>query len=141
TLDPEDLVIADDSGPLALAGTMGGARSEVTASTTSLVIEAAHFDSIVVARESRRHKLSSEASRRFERGVDPELGPIASAMALDLLGRHGGAVPSGMAEVDQRAPRAAVVLPAQHPSRVAGTVYADEVVVARLREVGCGVDG
>ena len=95
TLDPEDLVIADDSGPIALAGTMGGASSEVTASTTSLVIEAAHFDSVVVARESRRHKLSSEASRRFERGVDSELGPIASAMALDLLARYGERRPGG----------------------------------------------
>ena len=140
-LDPEDLVIADDTGPLALAGTMGGASSEVTASTSNLVIEAAHFDAVVVARESRRHKLSSEASRRFERGVDPELGPIASALALDLLGRYGGAVPQGMAEVDQREPLPSLTIPVLHPSRVAGAEYTDAVVVARLRDVGCTVDG
>ena len=140
-LDPEDLVIADDSGPLALAGTMGGASSEVTEGTKNLVIEAAHFDSIAVARESRRHKLSSEASRRFERGVDPELGPYASARAAYLLIQHGGGTAQGAAEVDHRKPLASITLPVQHPSRVAGTTYSDEVVVARLRDVGCTVDG
>ena len=74
-LDPEDLVIADDSGPIALAGVMGGASTEISESTTEIVLEAAHFDPIVVTRMARRHRLSSEASRRFERGVDPALAP------------------------------------------------------------------
>ena len=84
-LDPEDLVIADDSGPLALAGTMGGLKSEIGPATTSLALEAAHFDAVVVARMSRRHKLSSEASRRFERGVDRVIAPYASDRAASLL--------------------------------------------------------
>ena len=79
TLHPDDLVIADDSGPVALAGVMGGACTEISASTTEVALESAHFDATVVARTSRRHGLASEASRRFERGVDPELAPYARA--------------------------------------------------------------
>jgi phenylalanyl-tRNA synthetase beta chain len=140
-LDPDDLVIADDSGPVALAGTMGGATTEVTTATTNIVIEAAHFDSVVVSREARRHKLSTEASRRFERGVDPALGPYASARALALLIEHGGGTPQGKAEVDRRPSTPTISLPVQHPSGVAGMTYPDEVVIARLRDVGCVVDG
>ena len=73
TLDADDIVIAEPSGPLALAGTMGGLESEIDDDSHSVAIEAVHFSAHAVARMSRRHKLSSEASRRFERGVDPEL--------------------------------------------------------------------
>ena len=91
-LSSEDLLVADDVRPLALAGTMGGADSEVGASTTSLAIEAARFDPISIAKNARRHKLSTEASRRFERGVDPSLAEYASARAASLLIALGGAV-------------------------------------------------
>jgi phenylalanyl-tRNA synthetase beta chain len=87
----EDLLVADDVQALALAGTMGGANSEVGASTTSLAIEAARFDPISIAKNARRHKLSTEASRRFERGVDPSLAEYASARAASLLIAYGGA--------------------------------------------------
>jgi phenylalanyl-tRNA synthetase beta chain len=90
-LSAEDLLVADDVRALALAGTMGGANSEVGASTTSLAIEAARFDPISIAKNARRHKLSTEASRRFERGVDPSLAEYASARAASLLIVHGGA--------------------------------------------------
>ena len=73
TLSAEDIVIAEPRGPLALAGTMGGLESEIDDDSHSVAIEAVHFSAHAVARMSRRHKLSSEASRRFERGVDPEL--------------------------------------------------------------------
>jgi phenylalanyl-tRNA synthetase beta chain len=75
-LSIEDLVIADDKGALSVAGVMGGAQSEISDGTTRIVIEAAHFDSATIAKSSRRHKLSSEASRRFERGVDRMLAPL-----------------------------------------------------------------
>ncbi len=90
-LDKEDLVVADKSNPLALAGVMGGATSEVTDQTTSIALEAARFDPITIAKSSRRHKLSSEASRRLERGVDPSLAEISSARAIDLMIELGGA--------------------------------------------------
>jgi hypothetical protein len=75
---------------IGLAGVMGGADVEVNDQTTDVVIEAAHFDPISIARTSRRHKLSSEASRRFERGVDPKLGPVAARRCADLLVELGG---------------------------------------------------
>ena len=84
-LDEADLVIADDSGPIGLAGVMGGAATEVTSSTTAVVIEAAAFDALTLARTSRRHRLSSEASRRYERGVDPAAGYAAAHRAAALL--------------------------------------------------------
>ena len=90
-LNKDDLLIADAKKPLALAGTMGGLDSEVTAKTVSIALEAAHFNPVSVARNSRRHILSSEASRRFERGVDPLLAEVASARAAALLIEFGGA--------------------------------------------------
>ncbi len=86
-----DLVIADDKKVLALAGTMGGEKGEVSAKTTQISIEAAHFFPERIAKNARRHRLSSEASRRFERFVDPQLPRIASARAIELLISLAGA--------------------------------------------------
>ena len=69
---------------------MGGATTEVGASTTDVLVEAAHFDPSTVARSSRRHKLTTEASKRFERGVDPALPPAAAQLGVDLLVEYGG---------------------------------------------------
>ncbi|MFM7499782.1 MAG: phenylalanine--tRNA ligase subunit beta, partial [Actinomycetota bacterium] len=85
-----DLLIADENGALALAGTMGGLNSEVTNETRSITIEAAHFFPMDVAKNARAHKLSTEASRRFERGVDPQLPTLASARAIALLTEFAG---------------------------------------------------
>jgi phenylalanyl-tRNA synthetase beta chain len=84
-LDPDNLLIADSKSALALAGTMGGLTSEVSSLTTKIALEAAHFDPITIARNSRSHNLSSEASRRMERNTDPVLAEIASARATQLL--------------------------------------------------------
>jgi phenylalanyl-tRNA synthetase beta chain len=84
-LDPEVLVIADLERPVAVAGVMGGADSEVTGGTTRLLLEVAWFEPRRVRRGSRFLGLSTEASRRYERGVDPELGPAAAARFLALL--------------------------------------------------------
>src|SRR6185312_12445972 len=77
TLDADDLLITDDSGPIGLAGVMGGASTEIAGpgagGTVDVLLEAAHFLPAVIARAARRHKLPSEASKRFERVVDPEL--------------------------------------------------------------------
>jgi len=78
TLDPNDLMVCDDEQPLALAGTMGGLSSEITETTTDIALEAVHFCPVCVAKNSRRHKLSSEASRRLERSVDPSLAEFAA---------------------------------------------------------------
>ncbi|MGF7238135.1 MAG: phenylalanine--tRNA ligase subunit beta, partial [Frankia sp.] len=140
TLDPEDLVITDSSGPIALAGVMGGASTEISASTTRIVIEAAHFDPVSVARTARRHKLHSEASRRFERGVDPALGPAAAQAAVRTLSTLAGGVSDpGVTDVRHERPRPVVSLPVGEPERLGGRPYPREVVVRRLLEVGCSV--
>ena len=90
TLDPDDILITDESGPISMAGTMGGLNTEIDETSTDLVIEAAHFDARGTAKMSRRHKLHSEASYRFERGVDRELPLRASAKAVALLAGLGG---------------------------------------------------
>jgi phenylalanyl-tRNA synthetase beta chain len=82
----EDCVIVDgDDTVLGLAGIMGGASSEISATTTDVLLEAAYFDPMSVARSSKRHGLRSEASNRFERGVDPELALRAAARFVAIL--------------------------------------------------------
>ncbi|MFE9094624.1 phenylalanine--tRNA ligase subunit beta [Streptomyces sp. NPDC007264] len=148
TLDAEDLVITDDRGPIGLAGVMGGADTEIAdtdheaGATTDVVIEAAHFDAISIARTARRHKLSSEASRRFERGVDPLAASAAAQRTVDLLVLlAGGTADAGVTEVIAASVPRTITVPADHPDRVAGVSYGRETVVRRLQEVGCDVLG
>ncbi len=82
----EDCVIVDgDDTILGLAGIMGGASSEISDATTEVLLEAAFFDPMAIARSSKRHNLRSEASNRFERGVDPGLALRAVARFVALL--------------------------------------------------------
>ncbi|MEU9468661.1 phenylalanine--tRNA ligase subunit beta [Streptomyces avermitilis] len=145
TLDAEDLVITDDRGPIGLAGVMGGAHTEIDdteGTTTEVVIEAAHFDPISVARTARRHKLASEASKRFERGVDPLAASAAAQRTVDLLVLlAGGSADAGVTEVITPSAPHTITIPANHPDRVAGVEYGRETVVRRLQEVGCDVYG
>ena len=138
-LDPDDIVIADPTRPLAVAGIMGGLDSEIDDSSHSVAIEAVHFSAHGIARGSRRHKLSSEASRRFERGVDPELPAIASARAAALLVELGGATYVGTSRVDQVPDPAAVVIDTELATRVSGLAIPTDRVVARLEAVGARV--
>ncbi|MGB9377054.1 MAG: phenylalanine--tRNA ligase subunit beta, partial [Mycobacteriales bacterium] len=140
-LHPDDVLIADERGALSLAGTMGGLTSEVSADSTDLVIEAAHFAAGPIARMGHRHEVSSEASRRFERGVDPDLPQVASARAVSLLVELGGGSYAGMSEVDTGRAVPTIVLPAGLPGRVVGVPYDRDTVVRRLTEVGCAVSG
>ncbi len=140
-LDPSDLVIADDTGAIALAGVMGGATTEIDADTTSVLLEAAHFDPISVACTSRRHRLGSEASRRFERGVDDTLPSVAAGLACSLLGSFGGTRDDrATGEVDLRSAPRAIVLAADLPGRLAGVDYPPETVLERLADVGCSTE-
>jgi len=139
-LDPEDILITDASGPISLAGTMGGLATEVSEQSRDLVIEAAHFSARGTARMSRRHRLFSEASARFERGVDHELQLRASAKAAAMLGElAGGMVLEGCSYASEPIPPATVVMAADYPDQVAGMVYGLDTVVRRLRQVGCEV--
>ena len=138
-LSSDDLLIADDNGPLSLAGTMGGYSSEISDSTTRIVIEAAHFDSGVVARMSRRHKLSSESSRRFERGVDRMLPPVASARAAQLLIEFGGATYAGASAVETAPDLTTIAFDRDMPEKVTGHHYSERTVTSILTSIGCVV--
>jgi phenylalanyl-tRNA synthetase beta chain len=139
-LDPRDLVVADDTGPIALAGVMGGAATEITDTTTRVLLEAAHFEPTTVAYTARRHRLGSEASRRFERGVDDALPPSAAELALSLIEQFGaGRRIEGVTDVDHRPPIPAITLDPELPGRIAGVPYPQTTVEDRLTEIGCGV--
>jgi phenylalanyl-tRNA synthetase beta chain len=140
-LTPDDLLITDDSGPIGLAAVMGGASTEIGDGTTSVLLEAAHWEPTGVARTARRHRLPSEAAKRFERGVDPEMTVVALARAAELLGEYGGArVVGGIVDIDTRSPRPTIALDAAKPARVAGVAYTAAQVVEFLKAVGCDVD-
>ncbi|MFJ6529154.1 phenylalanine--tRNA ligase subunit beta [Streptomyces longwoodensis] len=148
TLHAEDLVITDDRGPIGLAGVMGGANTEIADhddvqnATSDVVIEAAHFNAVSIARTARRHKLSSEASRRFERGVDPQAAAAAAQRTVDLLVLlAGGTADAGVTEITAPSAPHTISVPANHPDRVAGVDYGRETVVRRLQEIGCDVYG
>ncbi len=141
-LSPEDLLITDSGEHLlAIAGVMGGASSEVDESTTNVLIESAHFDPTSIARSSRRHRLVTEASKRFERGVDPAVTAAAAQLAVDLLLEHGGGtVDEGVTDVDHTTPRTAYRLDTGEPSRIIGLEYPRDRVVQILTDLGCAVE-
>jgi phenylalanyl-tRNA synthetase beta chain len=136
-----DVVITDGSGPIAIGGVMGGASTEISDSTTDIVVEAAHFDPVSIAYTSRRHRLPSEASRRFERGVDDALAPAAAAAAVRMLVELGAANEAGVTDVDKRPTRPVIVLDPRLPGRLVGVPYTPAVVERRLTDVGCSVEG
>ena len=145
-LDPENLLITDSTGGarggriLGLAGVMGGADSEVGATTTDVLLEGAHFDPISIARASRRHKLSSEASKRFERGVDPRLQRVAVQRAAELLVElGGGTIETAVTDVDEASPAPPVRFDLAQPARVVGVAYTPEQVVETLESLGAQV--
>ncbi|MGW2095155.1 phenylalanine--tRNA ligase subunit beta [Promicromonospora sukumoe] len=146
TLHTEDLLITDSpDGPgsrvLGLAGVMGGASSEVGATTTDVLVEAAHFDQITVARTSRRHKLSSEAAKRFERGVDPLLPAVAAQRVVDLLVELGGGIADpAVSDLDETGAPAPIALKVTEPTRLSGVEYTPEQVRSTLEEIGAGVE-
>lgn len=142
-LDPQDLVISDGEGGsrvLAIAGVMGGATSEVTETTTNVLIEAAHFHPVSVARSARRHKLPTESSKRFERGVDYQLAPVAAQRAADLLVRYGGGSYGPITEIDRTQAPAPIEFALDAACRLTGVDYPREQVVGLLREIGCQVN-
>jgi phenylalanyl-tRNA synthetase beta chain len=145
TLDPDDLLITDETGPIGLAAVMGGASTEIGSATdgratTAVLLEAAHWEPTGVARTARRHRLPSEAAKRFERGVDPEMTVVALARAAELLAEYGGArVVGGLVDLDTRGPRPAIELPGVLPARIAGVPYTTEQVVEALEAVGATV--
>ena len=142
TLDAEDVVICDETGIQSLAGVMGGTKTEISEGTVDVYFESAIWDPIRVARTSRRHKLSSEASRRFERGVDAAVVEVALDYACALLvDIAGGTVDTGRTLIGEVPQPEAIDIAADKPGRYAGVEYSRETVARRLEEVGCTVTG
>ena len=140
TLDSADVVICDDNGIQSLAGVMGGTTTEISEHTTEVYFEAANWDPMTVARTSRRHKLSSEASRRFERGVDPALVEVALDYACALLVEcAGGSIAPQRTVVGELPQPEPIALPWTMPGRYAGVDYSQDTVARRLEEVGCSI--
>jgi phenylalanyl-tRNA synthetase beta chain len=140
TLDPNDLMVCDDEQPLALAGTMGGLSSEISETTTDIALEAVHFCEVCIAKNSRRHKLSSEASRRLERSVDPSLAEFASARFVQLLTAHSSA--KHVATVVDGEPIYAplVTIDPAYVSKTLGFDIPAKKVAEVLRVIGCDID-
>ena len=141
-LHEEDLLITDESEPIGIAGVMGGASTEVSDATTKILLEAAIFDPISIARSARRHKLPSEASRRFERGVDHKVSAYAAARAAQLLVELAGGKLSGLgAEHVTESAAVKISMDAGFPSALVGYEYQEKEVVAALEMIGCKVSG
>lgn len=98
-LDPEMLVIADESRPVAIAGVIGGEESGITETTTEVFIESANFNPVSIRITAKKLGLSTDASYRFERGADPNAAPAAATMAASLLCNFGGRVSRGLLDV------------------------------------------
>ena len=139
TLDPADLVIADAERAIALAGVMGGAGSQVRETTASVLLESAHFAPGRIRRTARRLGLVSEASYRFERGVDREGIARAADRAVRLLEEIAGGRAAGAAVAARGAAPAAtetIVLDPARANRLLGTALSQEEIAALLARVG-----
>ena len=119
---------------------MGGERTENTLSTVNVLIEAANFDPISIARSARRHRLPSEASRRFERGVDPAVAIAAAARAVDLLvDLAGGTADERVWQVGAVAKREPILLPTGYVNAIVGADFSPSEITDALREIGAVV--
>ena len=139
-LHEEDLLITDESGPIGLAGVMGGESTKTDDTTTDVLIEAATFDPVSIARTLRRHKLPSEASKRYERGVDPLVAAAAAQRMADLLVELGGGTVDALG-TDIVAPFAptTVTLPLARVNGLVGADYSDDEARRAIELIGCAV--
>lgn len=103
TLHQEDLMICDEKGPLCIAGVFGGKKSGVTETTTSIFLESAYFNPVSVRKSAKRHQLNTDASFRFERGIDPSITAYALKRAALLIKEiAGGEITSDIVEIYQK---------------------------------------
>ncbi len=141
-LDPGDLVVTDDSGIIGLGGVMGGETTEISGTTTSVLVEAAHWDAVSMFRSGKRHRISSEAGKRNERGVDPTICAAAADRVVELLIEHGGGrADTGVTVVGTPPAMPTVDVPGDLAARVSGMDITEERSVQCLRAVGCVVEG
>lgn len=140
-LNPQDLLITDASGAIGLAGVMGGATTEISDATTNVLIEAANFDPVSIARTARRHKLPSEASKRFERGVDPLVAEAAAARVAQLLVElAGGSIDELGSSLVNAAPAETITLRNGFVEGLMGVEYSPAEIRDSLVAIGATVE-
>ena len=140
TLSSEDLVVTDDSGIIGLGGVMGGEATEMSLTTTNVLVEAAHWDAVSMFRTGKRHKISSEAGKRNERGVDPTICPAAADRVIELLVQLGGGTAGeGVTVVGTPPDLQPVRIGYDLPARVSGIGIDADTVVADLQAIGAAV--
>ncbi|MDR7371484.1 phenylalanyl-tRNA synthetase beta chain [Flavobacterium aquidurense] len=122
TLHKEDLMICDEKGPLCIAGVFGGKKSGVTDGTTSIFLESAYFDAVSIRKTAKRHGLNTDASFRFERGIDPTITEYAlKRAAILILEVAGGKLTSDVVEVyPKKVEDFPVLLNFSHVSKIIG---------------------
>ncbi len=141
-LSAEDLVVCDDSGPIGLGGVMGGATTEISESTSRVLVEVASWNPVSMFRTGRRHKLTSEAGKRNERGVDPTIPEAAADRVVELLVEYGGGTADpGVTKVGSAPAPRSITFDAALPARITGINISAATTVANLEAVGCAVDG
>jgi phenylalanyl-tRNA synthetase beta chain len=137
-----DILICDGSGPVALAGVMGGENSEISAATKDVALESAFFNPLLIRQTARRLDLRSEASARFEKGIDIENVDYAARRAVELMQRtSGGVVLAGSLEVYEKQKPATIRLSLQRTRDLIGTPLSREEVVDGLASIGIKLEG
>jgi len=137
TLSTEDLVIADGERAVGLAGIMGGEETEVSSSTTNVLLEAANFEPVGILRSSERHALRTEGSNRWEKGVDPYVAGPAATYATQLITELGGARWTGAEDVQGELPERAVIrLRPERSSQIMGLEVPAEEQAEILGRIG-----
>ncbi len=150
-LDPDDLVVADEQKAIGLAGVIGGWNTMITAETKNVLVEAAWFDPALVRRSSKRHGLHTDASHRFERGVDFNTAPVASALVSQIILAAGGHVEADLVDViipaaqERTARRPAVALAHREVRRILGATedgrgVEEGTTETVLQALGCSLE-
>ena len=130
TLDVEDIIISDDQGPICLAGVMGGKNSGVTENTNSIFLESAYFNAIAIRKTAKRHAINSDASFRFERGIDPSSTEYALKRAAVLICEvSGGKITSDLLDIyPKKVEDFQVFLNLQNVTKVIGQEITPDVI-------------
>ncbi len=141
SLGDGDLVVTDDSGIIGLGGVMGGEPTEISATTTRVLVESAHWEATSMFRTGKGQKISSEAGKRNERGVDPVVCEAAADRVVELLTTYGGGVAEpGVTVVGTVPVGHDIVAPVDLPARISGMPISAETTLAALESVGCRVE-
>lgn len=135
-LKETDLVISDKEKAVSIAGIMGGANSEINSKTKQIVLEAASFDPVSISATARRLALTSEASKRFERGVDQQLPQIAARRAAELLVEYGGGKILGASVKISPILKRSIFLSFELTKQVSGIKFTDQQIKKTLDKIG-----